>query len=94
MRFYLDSSVTHVYLFGIEKEPKRYSDVVRLFDAINAGQIDGVVSVYTVQELCVYSCSISSTSAVNSRPKSQAHLSARPARRSTPSGSIRAQIQQ
>lgn len=54
MKLYLDSSVTNVYLFGVEKEPRRYPDVVRLFDAINAGQVDGVVSVYTVQELCVY----------------------------------------
>lgn len=54
MKLYLDSSVVNVYLFGAKKEPRRYPDVVRLFDAINAGQIDGMVSVYTVQEICVY----------------------------------------
>ena len=54
MKLYLDTSVINVYLFGLEKEPKRYVEVVALFRAINDGQADGVVSVYTVQELCVY----------------------------------------
>ena len=54
MRLYLDSSVTNVYLFGAVKEPHRYPDVVRLFSAISANEVDGVVSVYTVQEICVY----------------------------------------
>ena len=54
MKFYLDSSAVNVYLFGVEKEPERYPEVVALFDAINAGRADGVISVYTVQELCVY----------------------------------------
>lgn len=54
MKFYLDSSVVNVFLFGVEKEPERYPEVVALFDVINAGRADGVISVYTVQELCVY----------------------------------------
>ncbi len=37
MKFYLDSSVVNVYLFGAEKETERYPKVVALFDAINAG---------------------------------------------------------
>lgn len=54
MRLYLDSSVANVYLFGAVKEPGRYPDVVRLFNAISANEVDGIVSVYTVQEICVY----------------------------------------
>lgn len=54
MKLYLDASVVNVYLFGVEKEPDRYPKVVALFDAIHTGRVDGVVSVYTIQEICVY----------------------------------------
>ncbi len=33
MTFYLDSSVVDVYLFGLNREPQRYPDVVALFEA-------------------------------------------------------------
>ena len=54
MKLYLDSSVINVYLFGAAKEPKRHLDVVPLLDAINAGRLEGVISIYTLQEICVY----------------------------------------
>jgi predicted nucleic acid-binding protein len=54
MTFYLDSSVVDVYLFGLNREPQRYPDVVALFEAINAGQADAVISVYTVQEVATF----------------------------------------
>ena len=54
MTFYLDSSVVDVYLFGLEKEPQRYPDVVAFFEAINAGQANAIISVYTVQEVATF----------------------------------------
>ncbi len=54
MTFYLDSSVVDVYLFGLNKEPQRYPDVVALFDAINVGKVDAIISVYTVQEVATF----------------------------------------
>ena len=53
-RVYLDTSVVIVLLFGREKEPERYASVQRLFEGIDAGQIAGLVSVYTVQEVCLF----------------------------------------
>ena len=54
MTFYIDSSVVDVYLFGLNKEPQRYPDVVALFEAINTGQADAIISVYTVQEVATF----------------------------------------
>ncbi len=54
MRVYLDASVCNVLLFGEEKEAERYVHVTRLFKSINAGQVEAVVSLYTVQEICMY----------------------------------------
>ncbi len=54
MKVYLDTSVTNVWLFGREKEAERFEQTVRLFDAINAGQLEAIVSLYTVQEVCAY----------------------------------------
>ncbi len=53
-RVYLDTSVAIVLLFGREKEPERYAGVQRLFEAIDSGQVVGLVSVYTVQEVCLF----------------------------------------
>jgi len=49
MTFYLDSSVVDVYLFGLEKEPQRYPDVVAFFEAINAGRANAIISVSSLR---------------------------------------------
>ena len=54
MKIYLDTSVTNVWLFGRDKEAERFEQTVRLFDAINAGKLEAIVSLYTVQEVCAY----------------------------------------
>jgi predicted nucleic acid-binding protein len=54
LRLYLDTSVLTVYLFGRDKEPNRYSHTVRLFDEIDAGQADGLISLYALQEIFAF----------------------------------------
>lgn len=53
-RVYIDASVCNVLLFGEEKEAERFSHVVQLFEVINRGGVEAVVSLYTLQELCTY----------------------------------------
>ena len=54
MRLYLDTSVLTVYLFGRDREPDRYPHTLRLFDEINAGRADGLVSHYALQEIFAF----------------------------------------
>jgi len=54
MKIYLDTSVTNVWLFGRDKEAERFEQTVRLFDTINAGRLEAIVSLYTVQEVFAY----------------------------------------
>ena len=53
-RVYLDASVVNVRLFGQEKEAERYGHVLRLFEAIDEGKVVAIVSIYTLQEICVF----------------------------------------
>lgn len=53
-RIYLDASVVNVRLFGQEKEAERYAHVVRLFEAIDEGEVVAIVSIYTLQEICIF----------------------------------------
>jgi predicted nucleic acid-binding protein len=53
-RIYLDASVVNVRLFGQEKEAERYAHVLRLFEAIDEGEVVAVVSIYTLQEICIF----------------------------------------
>ena len=53
-RIYLDASVVNVRLFGQEKEAERYAHVLRLFEAIDEGKVVAIVSIYTLQEICIF----------------------------------------
>jgi predicted nucleic acid-binding protein len=53
-RIYLDASVVNVRLFGQEKESERYAHVLRLFEAIDEGKVVAIVSIYTLQEICIF----------------------------------------
>jgi len=50
MKVYLDTSVLNVWLFGREQETERYAQVCHLFEAINAGMVQAIVSLYSLQE--------------------------------------------
>jgi len=54
LRLYLDTSVLTVYLFGRDREPNRYPHTARLFDEINAGRADGLISLYALQEVVAF----------------------------------------
>jgi len=54
MKVYLDTSVLNVWLFGREQEAARYAQVCHLVEAINAEKVQAVVSLYSLQEICVY----------------------------------------
>ena len=60
MRAYLDTSVIHVLLFGkySKKDKNRVPDVKKLFSAIDAGLINTVISLYSVQEIFAF-CKLS-----------------------------------
>lgn len=51
---YLDTSVLTVYLFGQDREPNRYPHTARLFDEINAGRTEGLISIYALQEIFAF----------------------------------------
>jgi predicted nucleic acid-binding protein len=53
-RVYLDASVVNIRLFGQEKETERYAHVLRLFDAIDEGKVVAIISIYTLQEICIF----------------------------------------
>lgn len=51
MKVYFDTSVVNVFLFGKEREKARYPSVIEVFDALNKGKIEGLISMYTLQEI-------------------------------------------
>lgn len=46
MRIYLDTSVLIMYLYGEVEEPERFRFTQALFDRIEAGEIEAVISFY------------------------------------------------
>lgn len=56
MKAYLDTSIVNVLLFGEHsiKEKKRHVSVKALFEKINAGRIDAIVSIYAIQEIFAF----------------------------------------
>lgn len=53
-RTYLDTSVVNVWLFGEKTEPLRYPPVVELFERLDAGEFQGLISLYTLQEVYAF----------------------------------------
>ena len=51
---YVDTSVATVWLFGEEREPARYPATEELFRLIEAGNVQGLISMYTLQEVYVF----------------------------------------
>jgi len=51
IRIYLDTSAINSFLFGIEKEPERYSEVAEILNLLKQGQLIIVISYYTLLEL-------------------------------------------
>ncbi len=51
---YLDTTVVNINLFGIKKDPKRYSDVLALFNRLNNQEFKGLISLYTFQEIYAF----------------------------------------
>ena len=51
MKAYFDTSVANVFLFGEEREKERYRSVIKVFDALNEGKMEGLISMYTLQEI-------------------------------------------
>jgi predicted nucleic acid-binding protein len=54
MKVYLDTTVITLLLFGQRLHPDRHAEVKALFEALDAGRLKGVVSIYALQELCAY----------------------------------------
>jgi len=54
MKVYLDTTVLTLLLFGREHHPERHAEVQALFEALDAGRLQAVVSIYALQELCTY----------------------------------------
>jgi len=53
-KVYIDTSVTNVYLFGRDAEAERYSPTEHLFRLLDSRVVDGVISLYTIQEIYSY----------------------------------------
>jgi predicted nucleic acid-binding protein len=53
-RIYLDTSVVNVWLFGEKIEPLRYPPVAELFKRLDAGEFQGLISLYTLQEVYAF----------------------------------------
>jgi len=51
MKVYLDTTVITLFLFGQQRHPERYAEVRPLFEALDAGRLQAVVSIYALQEL-------------------------------------------
>jgi predicted nucleic acid-binding protein len=51
---YVDTSVVTVWLFGEKREATRYAATQRLFELIAAGNIEGLISLYTPQEVYAF----------------------------------------
>jgi len=54
MKAYLDTTVVTLFLFGQQRHPERYAEVKLLFDALDTGRLQAVVSIYALQELTSY----------------------------------------
>ena len=54
MKAYLDTTIITLLLFGQRHHPAHYAEVEALFVAIDKGQLQAVVSLYALQELCAY----------------------------------------
>jgi len=54
MKAYLDTTVLTLFLFGSERHPERYAEVKALFEAVDKGRLQAVISIYALQELCTY----------------------------------------
>lgn len=54
MKVYLDTTVLTLFLFGQSRHPQRYAEVKTFFEALDAGDLQAVVSLYALQELCAY----------------------------------------
>lgn len=53
-KVYLDTSVVNVYLFGKDVEVERYSPTKHLLQLVDSRVVDGVISLYTIQEIYSY----------------------------------------
>jgi predicted nucleic acid-binding protein len=53
-RVYIDTSVANVYLFGQAIEVERYLSTEHLFRFLDSRVVDGVISLYTIQEIYSY----------------------------------------
>ncbi|MBN1887436.1 MAG: type II toxin-antitoxin system VapC family toxin [Thermoflexales bacterium] len=54
MKIYLDTSVLVVFLYGEIEEPERFRSTRALFNRIEAGEIEAVISFYAMQEIYGY----------------------------------------
>lgn len=54
MRVYLDTTVITLLLFGQRSQPERHAEVAGLFEALDAGRLQAVLSLYALQELCAF----------------------------------------
>lgn len=51
IRVYLDTSVINSFIFGIDKEPKRYIETAKLFKYLKEEKYIAVISFYTLLEV-------------------------------------------
>lgn len=54
MKAYLDTTVVILLLFGQQRHPDRYAEAAAFFEVVDAGRLQAVVSIYTLQELCAF----------------------------------------
>lgn len=54
MKVYLDTTVITLLLFGQTSQPERHAEVIRFFEALDAGRLQAVLSIYALQELCAF----------------------------------------
>ena len=54
LRVYINTSVANVYLFGRDVEVERYNPTEHLFRLLDSRVVDGVISLYTIQEIYSY----------------------------------------
>ena len=54
MKVYLDTTAIIIFLFGQQRYPDRYAEMAALFDALDAGRLQAVISIYALQELCAF----------------------------------------
>ena len=53
-RLYLETTVVIVWLFGSEREPERFRAANQLFRLLGSDKIQGVISMYTLQEIYAF----------------------------------------